>query len=147
MQLASTISSGTGIDPLCNVTSLFPNIFLINGSFPEAVPANQHFDCITALAVIEHIPDGQHIAFFEACNHFLYKGGQLICTIPSHYVDTILSILKAFKLVKGMSMDEHHGFDVKQTISMAKAAGFNLQLHRRFQMGLNNLFVFYKPLS
>lgn len=146
-QLANKISEGTGIDPLCNGSSNVAHITLINGSFPQSVPENKRFDCITALALIEHIPDGQHAAFFKHCFHFLNIGGLLICTIPSHHVDKILVVLQFLKLATGMSTDEHHGYDAKQTPSYAKAAGFNLLHHHRFQMGLNNLFVFMKPLA
>jgi hypothetical protein len=44
-----------------------------------------------------------------------------------------------------MCLDEHHGFAVEKTPSLFCAVGLELVRHERFQLGLNNLFVFRKP--
>jgi hypothetical protein len=41
-----------------------------------------------------------------------------------------------------MSTEEHHGFDVGQTVPIFERAGFRLHAARSFQLGLNRLFVF-----
>jgi 2-polyprenyl-3-methyl-5-hydroxy-6-metoxy-1,4-benzoquinol methylase len=137
------ISGGVGIDPLCNVPST-ESIHFIRGSFPQAVPPHLKFDAITALALVEHIPAGRHQAFFDACSNALKPGGLLICTVPDAAVDAILGVLAALKLVKGMSLEEHHGYEVAQTAGFAQQAGLRQTIHQRFQLGLNNLFVFQK---
>jgi hypothetical protein len=43
-----------------------------------------------------------------------------------------------------MSMHEHYGFDPVDTLRIFSAPRFSLVGHRRFQLGLNNLFVFEK---
>lgn len=140
-------SGGIGIDPLCENPSTQKNFELIKGNFPDDLPVNKTFDVITALAVIEHIPEGKHAAFFKACSTVLNTNGIVICTIPHKAVDTILQVLLKLKLVKGMSLEQHHGYDIALTESYARISGLFLKKHQRFQLGLNHLFVFQKNTS
>jgi hypothetical protein len=57
-------------------------------------------------------------------------------------VDHILTVLKTLRVIDGMSLEEHHGYDVNHTASIFAPPRFALDVHRRFQLGLNNLFVF-----
>ena len=66
----------------------------------------------------------------------------MIITVPSPFVDQILKVLTTLRLVHGMSVEEHHGYDIKQTAQIFSAPNFRLLSHERFQLGLNNLFVF-----
>lgn len=146
-QMQPHIHTGVGIDPLCVAVPAFSNIQFIQGTFPQDLPSNTHFDAIVALAVVEHIPAESLPTFFEACFQCLTPNGVLICTIPHPRVDHILAVLRALKLIAGMNLEEHHGYDVKQTIPLAAAAGLQLKHLHRFQAGLNFLFVFAKPCS
>jgi 2-polyprenyl-3-methyl-5-hydroxy-6-metoxy-1,4-benzoquinol methylase len=103
------------------------------------------FEVITALALVEHIPVSKQASFFDACFHWLQPGGLLICTIPDKKVDRILDLLIKLKLVEGMSVEQHHGFEATDSISLASQAGFNFSRQAKFQWGLNNVFVFQKP--
>jgi 2-polyprenyl-3-methyl-5-hydroxy-6-metoxy-1,4-benzoquinol methylase len=143
------LASGTGIDPLCENRELSPGISLRQGSFPGALSAadQQPFDMITALAVIEHIPEEELPHFFSSCFRMLRPGGLLVATVPHRHVDAMLSILKTLRWARGMSAEEHHGYEAEHTIPLAQAAGLQLMQHRRFQLGLNNLFVFCRPIS
>jgi 2-polyprenyl-3-methyl-5-hydroxy-6-metoxy-1,4-benzoquinol methylase len=145
LQLIEHIVSGVGIDPLCETTNPAPHIQLIKGSFPEALAGMPPFEVITALALVEHIPAAKQASFFEACFHWLQPGGLLICTIPHKKVDRILDLLIKLKLVEGMSVEQHHGFEATDSISLASQAGFNFSRQVKFQLGLNNVFVFQKP--
>ena len=138
------ISIGIGIDPQCSNGSLAPNLQLVKGMFPAVLPRHQGFDFITALAVLEHIPLHEQATFLKACFEMLNNNGTLILTVPDAKVDYLLKWLTRFKLVSGMSLEQHFGFDIHTTPLSAKNAGFELALHQRFQLGLNNLFVFSK---
>jgi len=41
-----------------------------------------------------------------------------------------------------MSLEEHHGYDITQTVEIFSAPNFRLVRHEKFQFGLNHLFVF-----
>lgn len=134
-----------GVDPTLSSPGRANGIPLLPGSFPGDVPGQERFDCITMLAVLEHIPREQQPAFAEACFRRLVSGGSLVITVPSAAVDRILAVLRAVRLIDGMSLEEHYGFDVSETVPLFETAGFRLERHTRFQLGLNNLFVFSRP--
>jgi hypothetical protein len=64
--------------------------------------------------------------------------------VPTQFVDSIIDVLRRLHLVDGMSLDEHHGYDPRQTPSIFGEHGFELERQRRFQAGLNFLFVLRK---
>ena len=147
LQLGKHISFGVGIDPLCQTISTQPHLHFIKAQFPFDVSPHWQFDRITALALVEHLPNDALLPFFSCCFECLQPGGQLICSIPAKQVDYILAILSKLRLIEGMSLEEHHGFDVQKTPVIAAKSGFQLIRHQRFQLGLNNLFVFGKPAA
>jgi cyclopropane fatty-acyl-phospholipid synthase-like methyltransferase len=137
---------GTGLDPLCEnpVSELPQNVALIKSNFPAENLAGKKFDTITALAVFEHIPHKEQEIFAKTCHELLCEHGKIIITVPSPLVDYILHTLRFFRLIDAMSLEQHHGFDPRETAPLFKKAGFKLARHRRFEFGLNNLFVFEK---
>ena len=94
------------------------------------------------LAAIEHLPASSSAAVGPAAARLLYEGGRLIATVPEPAVDHIVALLQRLRPAEGMSLHEHHGFASAQTRAIFEPAGLHLIRHRRFQLGLNNLFVF-----
>jgi hypothetical protein len=117
---------------------------LIAGRFPEDLPDPRPFDAITMLAVLEHVKPEQQSQLAKHCARFLKPEGCLIITVPSPKVDRILSLLKLLRLINGMSLEQHYGFDASQTPSIFAVDGLTLVKSAKFQLGLNNLFVFKK---
>lgn len=138
------ISHGFGIDPTLESKVEKPLYTLIPGYFPEVSPPGILFDAITMLAVLEHIPTKQQQELAMHCFNYLKPGGRVIITVPSPQVDAILDVLSALKLIDGMSLEEHYGFDPSQTEKIFNASQFRLLAKKKFQLGLNNLFVFEK---
>lgn len=143
-KLRDRISSGTGIDPLLEKEVKTDLYHLIPGYFPDVVPHGKTFDAITMLAVLEHIPADKQMAMVENCWKYLNPGGRVIITVPSPFVDKILAVLTFLKLVDGMSLEEHYGFEAKDTDKLFTGKYFKMLHHSTFQLGLNHLFVFEK---
>jgi hypothetical protein len=66
----------------------------------------------------------------------------VILTVPSTRVDALLHLLKRVRLIDGMALEEHSGFDPDDTPSLFYRAGFRLLESHKFQLGLNRLFIF-----
>jgi 2-polyprenyl-3-methyl-5-hydroxy-6-metoxy-1,4-benzoquinol methylase len=131
-----------GIDPTLTRNMIEKGFVLWPGFFPKDLPDGRPFDAITMLAVLEHFPESQYEALASGCAKFLVPGGRLLITVPSPRVDTILKWLTFFRLVDGMSLEEHHGYDVEQTDRIFSDPPFELERRSTFQLGLNHLFVF-----
>ena len=136
-------TGGVGIDHDLPETRILHDATLYPGDFPHDLPDDVGmFDAITMLAVLEHVPSAEQPSLGAACAKHLRPGGRLILSVPSALVDPILDVMKAVRLIDGMSLEEHHGFDVNATPAVFSSAGFRLLRRERFQLGLNNLFVF-----
>jgi SAM-dependent methyltransferase len=140
------LEDGVGIDPDVLAPEKIGGNLIVPGLFPADLPDDRPFDAITMLAVLEHIPLDAQIELARDCALRLQPGGHLIITVPSPAVDHILAVLRAVRLIDGMSVEQHYGFDVATTGPTFEAVGLRLVKRRRFQLGLNNLFVFQKPL-
>jgi 2-polyprenyl-3-methyl-5-hydroxy-6-metoxy-1,4-benzoquinol methylase len=141
-QLKISGAQGMGIDPTLKSNASVDGVLLVAGFFPKDLPTVEPFDVITMLAVLEHFPPAQYEDLKRGCVKFLKRGGRLIITVPSPKVDAILSVLKFQKLIDGMSLEEHHGFEVGRTAEIFPPENFRLLKRATFQLGLNHLFVF-----
>lgn len=137
------LKDSVGIDPDLDHGSLFNalGVSFYRGLFPDALPAPRTFDVITMLATLEHIPENGLDPLARACAAHSRAGGLLIISVPSPHVDHVLTVLRALKMIHGMALEQHHGFDVRQTPGIFEP-NFSLVAHRKFQLGMNNLFVF-----
>ena len=138
--------NGVGVDPVLGKASDIDNVKLMEGRYPEAVPHGETFDKICMLAVLEHIPMDKQLEVAECCFHHLKSNGRLIVTVPSPAVDWILDILTLLRLVEGIEIHQHYGFEPSMVPSLFEEVGLQLVKTSRFQLGLNNLFVFKKPM-
>jgi hypothetical protein len=116
-----TIEYGYGVDPTLAQKREAPGYVLYPGHFPDALPAVK-CDLITMLAVLEHIPPDEQAKLGERCHEMLNPA--------------------RLRLVDGMSLEEHYGFEPEDTLGVFPPPLFRLLRRRRFQLGLNNLFVF-----
>jgi 2-polyprenyl-3-methyl-5-hydroxy-6-metoxy-1,4-benzoquinol methylase len=145
--LGHGLREGVGLDPDLVGELIGPNYVLRPGLFPDdAADQPASFDVICALAVLEHVEgERQQAEFASAIAHLLKPGGSAYLTVPSPMVDRILEVMMRLRLLDGMETEAHHGFDVATVIPLFTGVGLELAAHERFQLRLNNLFVFRKP--
>ena len=148
-RLGPAVGAGSmGIDPTLKAPLTMNGLLLQPGFFPQAMPAGAGgFDVITMLAVLEHFPASAYEPLRSGCRQYLRSGGKLLITVPSAQVDVILKWLKFFRLVDGMSLEEHHGYEVGDTVNIFCPPDFRLLHHTLFQLGLNHVFVFERTGS
>ncbi len=142
-RVAARTPASVGIDPVAEPSD-DGHTRVLHGRFPDDAPFEPgSFDCVTMLAVFEHVSEPE--AFVRKLHELLAPGGRVVLTVPHALVDRILDVLIALRVVDGMDLEEHHGFDVAETGPLFEAAGFRQVAHQRFQLGLNRLYVFEKP--
>lgn len=146
-QMAGRFSEGTGIDPELEASVDMGTYRLVKGWFPNDLPDTEGFDAITMLATLEHVPPDRQAEMARDCARLLNPGGRLIITVPSKKVDAILGVLKRVRLIDGMALHQHYGFDPRLTPSVFAADGLALTKAESFELGLNYMFVFEKSVS
>lgn len=142
--LKSKKITGDGIDTVINKTIQKENYTLFAGKFPNDFLLQKKYDNITLLAVMEHIPIDIVKNYPNLLSNYLNKNGRVIITVPTKAVDKILNILLFFKLIDGMDLEHHQNFDREELKTIFITKGFKLIVDKRFELGLNHLFVFEK---
>lgn len=140
--LGDRLRQGFGVEPLRTAPLEGPKFTIVPGYFPAARPAGGGWDAVTMLAVLEHVPTKEQPALAAGCHELLKPGGRVIITVPAKAVDHILALLRFFRLIDGMSLEEHYGFEPADTEKIFGGPQFRLLHRSRFQAGLNHLFVF-----
>jgi 2-polyprenyl-3-methyl-5-hydroxy-6-metoxy-1,4-benzoquinol methylase len=143
-QLKTHISGGVGIDSELSGNEVINGYTLVRGLFPQDLPDTGPFDAITMLAVLEHVPPQQQPPLAMECLRLLKPEGHLVITVPSPMVDPILDVLRFVGLIEGQALEQHYGFDPRHTRSIFTVGSMALVEFRKFQLGLNNLYVFRK---
>jgi SAM-dependent methyltransferase len=139
------ISRAIGIDPLARAVQR-DNVTILCGALPGDTRLEaESFDCIAMLATLEHV--GDPAAVSRDCFRLLAPGGRLIATVPHRAVDRILPVLVSFGLSDAMELGPHRTIDSHATGPLFSAAGFRLVVETAFELGLNRLYVFEKPVS
>ena len=140
--LGERLERGFGVEPLRSAALETAKFTVVPGFFPAVRPVEGGWNAVTMLAVLEHIPTSEQPALAAACHELLRPGGRVIITVPAKAVDHILAVLRWLRLIDGMSLEEHYGFEPADTARIFAAPEFKLLHRSKFQLGLNHLFVF-----
>jgi 2-polyprenyl-3-methyl-5-hydroxy-6-metoxy-1,4-benzoquinol methylase len=139
--LEQRIGPSVGLDPLYKRKAGPERHLFFPQEFHEGLPfRNGSFDVVVLLATIEHMQEKSAVA--REASRLLSPGGLVVITVPSLFVDKILSVLLRIGIVDGMSLEEHHGFSPDELPGIFGPEGFKLKRKQKFQIGLNNLYVF-----
>jgi Methyltransferase domain len=138
--LGERIGSSVGLDPTTADQTTAEGHRLIQGTL-DTVELDERFDCVTALAVLEHLNDGELVEFGRQVRSCTTEGAVIVATVPSAFVDRILDVGIRLRLLDGMEAEEHHGLDVSTIPEILAKTGWSLRNRMTFELGLNNLFV------
>jgi ubiquinone/menaquinone biosynthesis C-methylase UbiE len=141
-QIYHKINKGVCIDPLIEGKK-DGKIEFIKHRILDKIPfPDSSFDVVTMLAVYEHLSNRELIT--AEVFRILKDNGCVLLTIPSSKVDFLLKLLLKIRLIDGISTEEHKHFDVSNTVKIFEMCGFKFKKWSKFQIGLNNLFIFEK---
>lgn len=107
-------------------------------------PLNRHFDCVVALAVIEHLWNLK--SFFSNVREALADDGLFVLTTPTPFGNHIvLRSLALAGLVRKDVINDHVAiFNKKLFHHVCDEFGFELDQYAKFQLGGNQLAVLRK---
>jgi ubiquinone/menaquinone biosynthesis C-methylase UbiE len=143
LRVHDKISKGFCIDPLI-IQKKEKNLEFIKAKVTERLPFQEFsFDVVVMLAVFEHLGTYQDAIISESFR-ILRPQGLAILTVPNRFVDYILKVLIKCNVIDGMSLEEHSYSKSSDIINMFLKRGFTLKHWSKFQLGLNNLFIFKK---
>lgn len=103
--------------------------------------ASGSFDVVTMLAVLEHL--GRPSEVVSEIYRVLKPGGRVVITVPSKAAKPVLEFL-AYRLhiVSEAEIRDHKKYyDRKSLIELFASAGFAIERHQYFQLGMNNFLV------
>src|ERR1700676_593954 len=109
--LGDRIGSSVGLDPNAVDLTTATGHRLMQGTL-DTVELDGRFDCVTALAVLEHLNDSELVEFGQQVRSCTTEGAVIVATVPSAAVDRILNVGIRLRLLDGMEADEHHGLVV-----------------------------------
>lgn len=102
------------------------------------------FDYVTMIAVIEHLPYPDEI--IQECHRVLKTDGLLIVTTPLSILEKVLPFLdKGSELFSyNRPKDVHLAYYGLNEMNRLTMGLFSLLMYKRFQLGVNQLFVYKK---
>lgn len=118
-------NKSVGID-ICVQNSCAPNIELRTADLNKSpLPINdKEFDCITALAVLEHLDN--YDEFIGECYRGLKNAGKLFVTTPSLLAKPILECLAKLGIISKTAIADHKKYFTKSELFiLLQKHGFN----------------------
>ncbi len=107
-------------------------------------------DIVTMLAVFEHIERAQLVALLDDVDRVLKPGGMCILTTPAGWTGPILTVLKWFRLVSKIEIDEHQDSYsramISALLSQTRLAGMPTRMGF-FELGMTIWVQVTKPVS
>lgn len=141
----SRISFGVGLDRQIAQRNQ-EGVPILLSDITRGLPVcSDYFDHAVMLAVLEHLREPFQV--LREAFRILAPGGSLVMTWPHAAVDPILKVLHRIGLISDEMESQAHvaRIPLDQLLAMLRKIGFERFIHRRFELGLNNLLVAHKP--
>jgi SAM-dependent methyltransferase len=137
-QLVRQYGNGIGVD----VFDL-GDVDLVVADTADLPFADQSFDTASFVASLNHIPNRE--AVLREAKRCLKEDGRIVVTmIPPHLSIVWHRIIRPWdpdQIERGIKAGEVWGFTRRQMQNLLRDAGFQIVSHKRFEFGLNNLYV------
>jgi len=116
-----------GLDPNVASSASVDGLEIIKAEFNgQVLPfADNFFQTITMLAVVEHLLPEQVAGLFQEIWRSLAVGGRLILTTPAPHSQKILDLMAGLRLVSREEIAEHKKYySLKELAELCQEAGF-----------------------
>lgn len=152
-RLLSSLKNGvayTGVDNdpelIAYLRQRHPEARFIQGDLTSLELAEEVFDSIAILAVIEHISSAE--SFIRRVASYLRPGGVLVLTTPAPGFESLLHFGSRLGLFSRHAEEDHKRLLDRDALELiAHAGGLVPERHYRFLLGANQLLVARKPAS
>jgi SAM-dependent methyltransferase len=144
MYAGARIAFGVGLDYRLS-NSPVGSCCAVRADITDALPlCDSCFDHVVMLAVLEHLREPEPV--LREAFRILKPEGSLVLTWPQGVIDPFLHLLhRAGVVSEEMESQEHQRrIPLKTLRVILERIGFHSSLHRRFELGLNNLLVAFK---
>jgi len=106
---------------------------------------NNSFDTIVFAACLNHIP--YRLDALKEAHRLVSDEGQLIITMINPIIGFLVHKIwelrnRGLDVERGMKKGELYGLWRSEVLELSAVAGFNLIMHKRFDYGLNNIYIF-----
>jgi 2-polyprenyl-3-methyl-5-hydroxy-6-metoxy-1,4-benzoquinol methylase len=106
----------------------------------DTISADERFDTVVALAVVEHVPDPG--AWLRGWAGHLVPGGRVVLTTPHARWESLHGVAAKFSLTSDEAHEEHETtFDQASITELLSEVGLELTIYKRFLAGMNQLVV------
>lgn len=139
------LKSGIGVDYKVQEMKI-GKIETIKMVITDALPfADESFDVITMLAVLEHLSDP--LSMVKEIGRVLKKNGRLVMTVPSKAAQPVLEFLSyRLKIVNADEIRDHKKYYNRAELEkLFSQTSMIIEHHSYFQFGVNNFCIIKKP--
>lgn len=111
--------------------------------FGDLADIDTPVDCITALAVFEHLHPGELVEVLRELARLTAPGGRIVGTVPRPPSRPVLEFLSyRLRLIDPSQIRDHKVYYDREALRQrVREGGWELVEYRTFQLGLNSLFV------
>jgi SAM-dependent methyltransferase len=101
------------------------------------------FDTVLLIAVIEHLMTPEHL--LEELHDLLKDHGRVVVTTPTPLADRLHGYMSKIGFThKDAARQHHHLYSRDELVELFSSYGYILFRYKRFELGLNQLFVFHE---